>query len=122
MLEACPSFEAKWHAFVDHWGEGADQPVYLALSDLARHLIAMLTRHDVGSFPEIFTVVETWLTHGDPYVKEAAAIGLLEDLQNAGLHEATQPEQFRRYLLPESAAWWDRLNAFWEGGQKRNDH
>jgi hypothetical protein len=51
---------------------------------------------------------------GDPYVSEAATIGSLEDLQNTDLHDGTDPEQFRPYLLPESARCWDELYGFWE--------
>jgi len=115
ILEVCPSFESKWRAFLDYWGDESEPPLYLALSDLARHLIDMLARDDVATFPEVFAVVERWHIEGVPYVAEAASIGLLEDLQNTGLHTSTTPEQFRPYLLPESAKWWDRLNEFWEG-------
>ena len=45
-----------------------------------------------------------------------ATVGLLEDLQNTNLHKSTEPEQFRLYLLPESAKWWDKLHRFWEHG------
>lgn len=113
MLTVCPSFEGKWSAFLDYWRDETDLPVYLALSDLARHLIDMLARNDVSLFPEVFDVVERWHAEGDSYVTEAATVGLLEDLQNAGLHTSTEPEQFRPYLLPESAKRWDRLYEFW---------
>jgi hypothetical protein len=116
MLTACPSFDDKWRAFLYYWRDEGDLPVYLALSELARHLIAMLAQNDVESFPAVFAVVERWHVEGDSYVAEAAAVGLLEDLQNANLHESTVPEQFRQFLLPQSAKWWDKLNDFWEGG------
>ena len=117
MLEACPSFEGKWAEFLHYWRDEADPPLYIALSALARHLIGMLARQDVTSFPQIFAVVERWHLEGDPYVTEAATVGLLEDLQNTGLHHVTNPEQFRPYLLPESARWWDKLCGFWERGE-----
>lgn len=117
MLAACPSFEDKWREFQEYWRDEADPPVYLALSDLARHLIEMLARGDVASFPDIFAVVERWHTEGDPYVAEAATVGLLEDLQNTSLHRSTEPEQFRAHLLPVSARWWDKIHAFWERGE-----
>jgi hypothetical protein len=53
---------------------------------------------------------------GDEYVREAAAIGLLEDLQNTGLHHHTRPDQFRPMLGPKSRVWWDKIEAFWQGG------
>jgi len=54
---------------------------------------------------------------GNSYVAEAATVGLLEDLQNVNLHKETEPEQFRPWLLPESAKWWDKLYGFWERGE-----
>ena len=117
MLDACPSFEDKWRAFLADWPDAPDPPLYMALTDLARHLIEMLARDDVESFPQVFAVVERWHTEGNPYVAEAATVGLLEDLQNINLHESTEPEQFRPFLLPVSAQWWDKLHAFWERGQ-----
>jgi len=120
MLEACPSFEPKWREFLDSWQEESEPPIYLALSDLARHLIDMLARKDTATFPVVFAVVERWHVEGSLYVIEAATVGLLEDLQNTGLHKGTDPEQFRPWLLPESAKWWDKLYAFWEHGESLN--
>ena len=117
MLGACPSFENKWCEFLEEWRDDPDPPLYLALSELARHLIGMLARHDVASFPAVFAVVERWHVEGNAYVAEAATVGLLEDLQNSNLHESTEPEQFRPYLMPESNKWWDKLYAFWERGE-----
>jgi hypothetical protein len=117
MLEACPSFEPKWREFLDYWREEPDPPLYLALSELARHLIDKLARKDTATFPMVFAVVERWHREGNPYVAEAATVGLLEDLQNTNLHKETEPEQFRPWLLPESAKWWDKLYGFWERGE-----
>jgi hypothetical protein len=117
MLAACPSFDGKWRTVLDEWSEEADPPLYLALSELARHLIEMLAQEDVQSLPAVFAVVERWHVEGDPYVVEAATVGFLEDLQNTGYHTSTEPSQFRQYLLPESAKWWDKLDEFWEHGE-----
>jgi hypothetical protein len=44
---------------------------------------------------------------GDDWVREAAAVGLVESLENLNLHEnGTDPEQFRPFLGPESSRWW----------------
>jgi hypothetical protein len=85
MLRACPSFHEKWNDFVAEWQhEEQELPYYLVLSDLARHLVAMLERRDTGQFDAIFDVVERWHAERDPYVREAVTIGLLEHLQNSG--------------------------------------
>jgi hypothetical protein len=121
MLEVCPSFRPSWEEFLDYWADDKDPPLYLALADLARHLISMLAKNKTSSFPRIFEVVERWHVEGDHYVKEAATVGLLEDLQNTNLHETTQPEDFRPFLLPESERWWDKLYGFWERGELLSD-
>src|SRR5262245_13397003 len=118
MLDACPSFQAEWESFMEEWrGEPEELPVYLALADLARHLIAMLASNETTSFAAIFDVVEQWHVQGDADVREAATVGLLENLQNTSLHDSTNPEQFRPFLGPESTRWWDKLYGFWERGE-----
>jgi hypothetical protein len=118
LLDACPSFRPFWDAFVDEWKkEKEGLPLYLALSDFAKHLIEMLEKSETETFPQIFKVIEQWHTEGDPYVQEAATVGLLEDLQNQNIHESTEPEQFRPFLGAESEKWWDKLYGFWEHGE-----
>lgn len=121
MLQACPSFDGEWRRFLQAWSEAPELPLYLALGDLARHLIERLARRDVSTFPAVFAIVERWIVEGTPYVREAAIVGLLEDLQNGNLHAATQPDAFRPYLLPVSARWWDKLIGFWERGALLRD-
>jgi hypothetical protein len=117
LLEACPSFRPKWQAFLAEWKESADDlPHYIALADLARHLIAMLERSETESFPSVFDAVERLQIEGEPYVDEAMVVGLLEDLQNLNLHERTTPEQIRPFLGPKSAVAWDELHKFWRDG------
>jgi hypothetical protein len=84
--------------------------LYIALGDFAAHLKSMLERGETNTFPDVFQVIEKLHVDGDGFVKEAATIGILESLQNA-----KEPEQFRRFLGPESEKWWDKLNSFWEG-------
>jgi hypothetical protein len=74
-----------------------------------------LEANDADQLGRVFDAVESLHVHGDDYVREAATIGLLESLQNPNLHRTTNPEQFRPFLRPETAKWWDRLNKFWEG-------
>jgi hypothetical protein len=113
MVAACPSFAPAWADFLRAWKGEPDPPLYLALGELAGHLVAMLERGDVADFERIFRVVEGWHVDGDAYVREAATIGLLENLQNTAIHTSTSPDQFLEYLGPESARWWNRVERFW---------
>jgi hypothetical protein len=123
LLEACPAFAPQWEAFRDEWREHADDlPLYLVLGDLARHLIRMVEQGETTGLAAVFTAVERLHVEGEHYVREAATVGLLEDLQNLNLHpNGTNPEQFRRYLGPVSARWWDKLYRFWDHGELLTD-
>jgi hypothetical protein len=123
LLDACPAFAPQWEAFRDEWREEADDlPLYLVLADFARHLIGMVERGETAGLPAVFAAVERLHVEGEHYVREAATVGLLEGLQNLNLHpNGTDPEQFRPYLGPESARWWDKLYRFWEHGELLTD-
>jgi hypothetical protein len=117
LLDACPSFAPTWRAFLDEWREQdeADLPLYVALTDLAWHLIGLVERGETAELPAVFRVVERWHLEGDEYVREAATVGLLEGLQNLNLHvHGTDPAQFRAMLGLESLRCWDELAASWE--------
>ena len=123
ILKVCPSFQPVWDEFLAEWQDDPNGlPHYLALSDLARHLIAMLERKETEKIQEVFAIVESWHLDGDPYVKEAASVGLLEDLQNTNLYEGKMtPDGFVQFLLPESRYWWDKINEYWEEGKLIQD-
>jgi hypothetical protein len=123
LTDACPSFAPQWQAFQDEWREEADDlPLYLVLADFARHLIGMVERGETTGLPAIFRAVERLHVEGEHYVREAATVGLLEDLQNLNLHKSgTEPEHFRPYLGPVSERWWDKLYRFWQHGQLLTD-
>ena len=109
MLDACPSFRTAWDEFVEEWKCEPELPVYLALSELARHLIARLEAQDAATLSRAFAVVERWHLEGDDYVREAATSGLLDGLQNGNLHERTTPRQFEPLLPPATANAWREL-------------
>jgi hypothetical protein len=115
LIETCPSFVPKWQEFLAEWRGEDDLPLYIALADLARHLIGLVERGEMDEMPAVFRVVERWHVEGDEYVREAATVGLLEALQNLNLHEhGTNPAQFRAMLGPQSLRCWDELAASWE--------
>jgi len=117
MLGACPSFRGTWDTFLREWKDKEDVPYYLALADLARHLVGMLERGDTSSFEAIFDVIERWHTDGDAYVREAATVGLLEDLQNRNFYSSGSPDHFRKYLRAQSLTWWEKVQRFWQTGE-----
>lgn len=116
LLEADPSFAPQWNAFLADWEDERELPHYLALSDLAHHLVAQLEAGDTQRFKAVFHVVERWHVEGDRDVREAATIGLLEDLQNAHLYRSARPQDFLKWMGPCSRRFWGKVEAFWRDG------
>ena len=117
LVEASPTFAPTWRAFRDKWADRPPLPHYVILGDFARHMAALLAASDETTLKRIFAVIERLEVDGDDYVREASTVGLLEDLQNANLHESTKPEQFERFLLPKTARSWKKVQAFWDRGE-----
>jgi hypothetical protein len=123
VLLVSPGFEPIWREFFAEWqGKPEGLPIYLVLSDLARHIATLFHRGADSELREIFRVVEEWHLNGDAYVREAATVGLLEDLQNTNVVGHDIPMRCLNYLGPESLRWWRKVETFWEKGQLiRND-
>ena len=119
LLKADPTFQPVWDAFVDKWRDQIEPPLYLALGDLARHVIGKLEDDRIDDLQRIFAAVERWLDDGDELVREAATIGLLEDLQNPNLHKTTSPDRLKQWLGPLSAMQWSEVERFWSGQTAR---
>lgn len=114
LIGACPSYERRWADYVNDPIYEQDL-LYVHLGDLACHLVELMSRGETAEFGAVFAVVERLHIEGDPYVSEAATIGLLEDIQSMAAHHGMNPEVFRPWLGPESARWWDKLRRFWGG-------
>ncbi len=123
MLLACPSFNEDWEFFVEEWQEeiarskdssSESLPLYLALSELADHLIEKLENRDTENFGRIFQVVEEWVVNGSHYESEAAVVGLLEDLTAKHRYTKASPELFLQWLGPQSKKWWFEVIDFWD--------
>ena len=81
LLEADPSFQERWQRFLADYADEPEPLIYVALGELAEHLVESVRAGDVDRFARVFETVERWHTEGDAYVSEAASIGLLESLQ-----------------------------------------
>lgn len=110
LLNACPSFRDTWEASLKRSDASR---LYISLGEFARHLRELYLRDQVGEFAAVAVVIERFHVEGSAYVKEAASVGLLEAIQNSWRGNGIDPEEFARYLKPESARWWKSLNEFW---------
>ena len=119
LADLSPEFRTAYDKWRKEWQEDDDPPVYLALSEYARCTISALenARHDLCR--QVFQVVERWLLDGDPYVREAAAIGFLEDLQNTSIYEGSlvSPDALCAFMHPETLHWWKMVARFWSHGE-----
>lgn len=113
LLEACPSFAPRWQEHCANWDE--EHLLYVDLGQLVDHIVAQFATGRTEEFSALFVVCERLHLEGDLEVKEAATIGLLEGIQNVVGNTGGDPDEYRRFLGPESSKWWDVLNAFWEG-------
>ncbi|WP_162930117.1 hypothetical protein [Pseudophaeobacter sp. EL27] len=117
IIVAYPNFYGKWQEFLDNWAGDLDGlPYYLLISDLVCECSELLSSGRTEELGKIFEVVERWLMEGEPYVKEAAIVGFIEDLQNENLHTGTEPKDFAQYLQSETAFWWGKVEDFWQHG------
>lgn len=106
LLEADPSFQPRWVAFLEEWADEPEPPLYLALWSLARHMAEHLEVGRASPLDRTFEVVERWHVDGDAFVSEAATIGLLESLRS---------RDFEQWMRPETLRWWQKLDRFWNG-------
>jgi len=112
LLDACPSFSKRWEEHRAFYED--EELLYIDLGEFAHHLVELQKGHRTEEFPAVFRIIERLHLEGDPYVKEAATIGLLEGLQNVSGNHGLEPEDFVRYLGPASAKRWRKLNDFWD--------
>ena len=82
ILNVSDGFKPVWNEFVSEWKDDGELPQYLALSKLARYISRLISESQTQELSDIFEVIERWHLEGDDYVREAATVGLLEDLQN----------------------------------------
>ncbi|WP_230079820.1 DUF7674 family protein [Alteripontixanthobacter maritimus] len=120
LLEADPTFLPKWREFLTEWSDESDDlPLYLALDELAHHLVETQQAGSISNLPKVFDVVERWHVEGDAYVSEAATIGLLESIQNILISKKASKGKagldFTPYFGLETRRWWDKLYRFWDG-------
>jgi len=117
ILEVSDGFRPIWNEFLEEWKDDDELPQYLALGELARYISSLISESKGEEIKKIFAVIERWHLEGDSYVKEAATVGILEDLQNTNVVGEGVPEKIELYLLPESKKWWLKVYEFWEKGK-----
>ncbi|WP_299410441.1 hypothetical protein [Acaryochloris sp. IP29b_bin.148] len=123
MLQATPTFEPVWNAFLAEWNDGREPlPIYLVFSDLARHITKLIENSSKAELVKVFRVVEMWCDDGDDEVQESVTVGLLEDLHNTNVVGMGKPEKIEQYLGPQSKRGWQKVQSFWAKGELISDN
>ena len=116
LVEACPSFGTSDRQCEFDKDVGDKETEYLLAATFIRHLVALHVQDRHKEFEAVFDLIERLCLQGDPYVRELATVGLLEDLGNTNLHyRGSTPQDFEKYLRPQSRWWWDELELLWAG-------
>lgn len=118
LVADCPSLAGDWAKFRAAFPDlPKDMPSYIFMSDLVKRCSALLRDGKDYELTRIFQHVEDWVKSDDTYVRDAAVVGFIEDLQNANLHTDTKPEDFIRFLGPKSKVFWQKVDALWTKGE-----
>lgn len=116
LLKWCPSYQARWDHYIHNsYVPGEVHLLYIDLADFSNHIVVLYKQNQTNEFPAVFNVIELLHTNGDDAVREAATIGLLEDMQNKLLDSEMDMEAFKQFLKNDSLKWWNHLNEFWDG-------
>jgi hypothetical protein len=116
LVEACPSFGTSDQLRQFDKDVGDKETEYLLAAAFIRHLVALHLQDRHEEFEAVFDLIERLHLQGDPYVRELATVGFLEDLGNTNLHHrGSTPRDFEKYLRPESRWWWEELELLWAG-------
>lgn len=121
IVDTCPNFAPTYDSFVAEWQDEPETPHYLLLADFSRYLITLLDNKKQKELNAAFALIELLHTDGDKYVREAATIGILENLQNRNLHSTTTPDEFVEFLQPTSFKYWQKVEDFWVNGTNITD-
>ena len=121
LLAALPSLAEEWVDEVVDDHADPDAPGgrlgYLDAGWVVRSLATRLAVGDTTEFDAAFDLIEHLIVHGDPYVSELGVIGYLEGMHmDTATSHGVHPEQFRPWLRPLSARYWEAILRFWEDG------
>ncbi|MGR6543812.1 DUF7674 family protein [Paenibacillus tundrae] len=117
LIESCPSYKERSEKYMkENYEEGEERLLYLEMSDLAEHIVALYKKEQTDEFDKLFETIELLHTEGNHEVRVLASVGLLEDIQNHILRdEKLTLAAFETYLGTVSLEWWTHLINFWEG-------
>jgi hypothetical protein len=104
--------QGAWQEYQDRWPD-EDRNTFNDMAVIAHYLVDCYERGALAEFPAAFSVLEQCLAQGDMQVRDAATIGVIEDLQNIASHRSFAPKAIEPWLQPLSRTAWEKLAASW---------
>src|SRR5271165_5645138 len=101
IVAAAPEFRPQWQRFLPEW-QDSETPWYLAMGELAHHVVAAYGQGDTARFRDLFSAVESVLQNDDVEIQNLIHIGLFEAIQNIASHRSFGSDVFRPWLGPRS--------------------
>lgn len=118
LLAAVPSIARRLEPVQVEVGNDGERLDYVRAGAVARHIVALYKAGRVEEVRQAFDMIERLHLEGEPYVRELATIGYLEDLQNLiDADDEVDREQIEALLGAESRRWWRGLDTFWSRGE-----
>ena len=88
---------------------------YIVAGWFTKYILERYNNGDVTTFAKGMNFIEK-LHHSEEHkIRELAAIGYLESIQNTYPKEFIESNKFFGFLGDKSRIWWDKLNRFWDG-------
>ncbi|WP_342554845.1 hypothetical protein [Paenibacillus sp. FSL R7-0652] len=116
LLTAVPSYKSRYEQYInENYELGEERLIYVDIGDFVKHVIECYQSKQTDEFDDLFEVIEQFHTNGDAYVREFAAVGILETFQNQLPDKNIKYSEFERLLKPESKRWWNHLMDYWNG-------
>lgn len=115
LLAAAPGFAGAWSEHLEYWGDD-ERGIFIDAGEFAHYVVRSYADGNTAEFVAVFATLETILREGDDAAREAATIGVLEDIQTIASNRPFGPEVFALWLGPLSRRAWDEIDRLWRAG------
>jgi hypothetical protein len=115
LLAAAPGFQAAWQEYLKSW-DREDRGIYTDAGEFAHYVVRSYADGNTAEFNAIFTTLETILREGDDTARDAATIGVLEDIQTIASNRPFGAAAFEGWLGPLSRQAWEEIDRLWRAG------
>jgi hypothetical protein len=120
VLARCLGFRPIWNKHREFW-QDEEAGIYNDLAQFANFIVDCYAQKDTEQVVAAFRLVEELLDGGDEEVRNAAAIGFLEDVTNIASWKPFKAVVFVQWLGPKSKAAWDEIEEMWRGKSSLSD-